>query len=154
MSLSSGTRLGPYEIVSALGAGGMGEVYRARDSKLGRDVAIKLLPSHFMADSDRRERFAREARLLATLNHPNIGAIYGLEEMGEQSALVLELVEGPTLAERLKRGPMPLIDALAAARQVADALDAAHQKHIVHRDLKPANIVLQHGPGADPRVKV
>ena len=138
-------RLGPYTIVAPLGAGGMGEVYRARDSKLGRDVAIKILPSHFTADPERRSRFAREARLLATLNHPHIGAIYGLEETDGVAALVLELVEGPTLADRLERGPLPIADALSIARQIAEALDAAHEKGIVHRDLKPANVVLQ-GP--------
>ena len=138
-----GRQLGPYTITAPLGAGGMGEVYRARDSKLGRDVAIKILPSHFTADPERRSRFAREARLLATLNHPNVGAIYGLEEIDGVTALVLELVEGPTLADRLARGPLPIADALAIARQLAEALDAAHEKGIVHRDLKPANIVLQ-----------
>ena len=152
-----GRRIGSYLLTARIGAGGMGEVYRARDSKLGREVAIKMLPAHFLADPERRARFDREARLLATLNHPHIGVIYGLEETAWASALVLELVEGPTLAERLKAGPMPLIEALSVARQVADALDSAHQKHIVHRDLKPANIVLQREPGAigaDPRVKV
>jgi eukaryotic-like serine/threonine-protein kinase len=141
-------QLGPYTLVAPLGAGGMGEVYRARDSKLGRDVAIKILPSHFTADAERRARFAREARLLATLNHPHIGAIYGLEETDGITALVLELVEGPTLADRLERGPLPIADALAIARQIADALDAAHEKGIVHRDLKPANVVLQTGANA------
>jgi len=136
-------QLGPYTITAPLGAGGMGEVYRARDSKLGRDVAIKILPSHFTADPERRSRFAREARLLATLNHPHIGAIYGLEEGDGVSALVLELVEGTTLAERLQRGALPLAGALAIARQITEALEAAHEKGIVHRDLKPANIVLQ-----------
>ncbi len=138
-----GRQLGPYTIVAPLGAGGMGEVYRARDSKLGRDVAIKILPSHFTSDPERRARFAREARLLATLNHPHIGAIYGLEETDGVTALVLELVEGPTLADRLTRGPLPIPEALAIAHQIAEALDAAHEKGIVHRDLKPANIVLQ-----------
>jgi serine/threonine protein kinase len=138
-----GRQLGPYTIVAPLGAGGMGEVYRARDSKLGRDVAIKILPSHFTADPERRARFAREARLLATLNHPHIGAIYGLEETDGVSALVLELVEGQTLADRLERGALPIPQALTIARQIAEALDAAHEKGIVHRDLKPANIVLQ-----------
>jgi serine/threonine protein kinase len=136
-------RLGPYTIVAPLGAGGMGEVYRARDSRLGRDVAIKILPAHFTADSERRVRFAREARTLATLNHPHIGAIYGLEEAEGISALILELVEGPTLADRLERGPLPPAAALAIARQIAEALEAAHERGIVHRDLKPANIVLQ-----------
>jgi Tol biopolymer transport system component len=138
-------RLGPYTIVAPLGAGGMGEVYRARDSKLGRDVAIKILPAHFTADSERHARFAREARTLATLNHPHIGAIYGLEESDGITALVLELVEGPTLADRLERGALPIPQALAIARQIAAALEAAHEKGIVHRDLKPANIVLQGG---------
>jgi serine/threonine protein kinase len=136
-------QLGPYTILSPLGAGGMGEVYRARDTKLGRDVAIKILPAHFTSDPERRARFAREARLLATLNHPHIGAIYGLEESDGMTALVLELVEGETLGDRLARGPLPLSDALPLASQIADALDAAHQKGIVHRDLKPANVVLQ-----------
>jgi eukaryotic-like serine/threonine-protein kinase len=141
-------QLGPYTILAPLGSGGMGEVYRARDSKLGRDVAIKILPSHFTADLERRARFAREARLLATLNHPHIGAIYGLEESDGVTALVLELVEGPTLADRLARGPLPIAEALAIARQIAEALDAAHEKGVVHRDLKPANIVLQSATNA------
>ena len=138
-----GRRFGPYDIVAFLGSGGMGEVYRARDSKLGRDVAIKVLPTHFASDPERRGRFTREARLLATLSHPHIGAIYGLEETDGVTALVLELVEGPTLAQRLAAGRLPLTQALAIARQIAEALDAAHQRGIVHRDLKPANIVLQ-----------
>jgi serine/threonine-protein kinase len=148
-----GTRIGSYEIVAPLGAGGMGEVYRAHDTTLGRDVAVKILPPEFAADSERRARFAREARLLATLNHPHIGAIYGLEEASDVTALVLELVEGPTLAERLERGPLTTADALPVARQIAQALEAAHEKGIVHRDLKPANIVLQETSGT-PRVKV
>ena len=147
-SQMNGRQLGPYTILAPLGAGGMGEVYRARDSKLGRDVAIKILPSHFTSDPERRARFAREARLLATLNHPNIGAIYGLEESDGVTALVLELVEGPTLADRLTRGPLTVAEALAIARQIAEALDAAHEKGIVHRDLKPANIVLQSASNA------
>ena len=138
-----GRQLGPYTVSAHLGAGGMGEVYRARDSKLGRDVAIKILPSHLSTDAERRTRFAREARLLATLNHPNVGGIYGFEEFDGVTALVLELVEGPTLADRLSREPLPVPEALVIARQIADALDAAHEKGIVHRDLKPANIVLQ-----------
>ncbi len=155
-----GHELGSYKILAPLGVGGMGEVYRARDTRLGRDVAIKILPSHLTADPERRARFAREARLLATLNHPHIGAIYGLEETDGLTALVLELVEGPTLADRLVRGPLPIAEALTIARQIADALDAAHQKGIVHRDLKPANIVLQGGanasgvPSGDVRAKV
>ena len=155
-----GRQLGPYTLVAPLGSGGMGEVYRARDAKLGRDVAIKILPSQFTADPERRSRFSREARLLATLNHPNIGAIYGLEETDGVTALVLELVDGPTLAERLERGPLPVSEGLAIARQIADALDSAHEKGIVHRDLKPANIVLQSAtnaagvPSGDVRAKV
>jgi eukaryotic-like serine/threonine-protein kinase len=140
VALAPGTRLGPYEILSALGAGGMGEVYRARDTKLGRDVAIKILPSHFTSDPDRLARFEREARVLASLNHPHIGAIYGLEDADGVRALVLELVDGETLADRITRGPIPVQDALSIARQMADALDAAHERGIVHRDLKPANI--------------
>jgi serine/threonine protein kinase len=150
-------QLGSYTIVAPLGVGGMGEVYRAHDSKLGRDVAIKILPSHFTSDPERRARFAREARTLATLNHPHIGSIYGLEESDGVTALVLELVEGPTLATRLLRGPLPVGEALAIARQVAEALSAAHEKGIVHRDLKPSNIVLQPAAGplsADVRAKV
>jgi serine/threonine protein kinase len=145
-----GRRLGPYTIVAPLGAGGMGEVYRAHDSNLGRDVALKILPSHFTADPERRGRFAREARLLATLNHPHVGAIYGLEEADGVTALVLELVEGPTLADRLANGPLPFADALAIARQIAEALNTAHEKGIVHRDLKPANIVMQGGTKTGP----
>jgi serine/threonine protein kinase/Tol biopolymer transport system component len=135
-----GRSLGPYQIASQLGSGGMGEVYRARDTKLGRDVAIKVLPKAFTSDPDRLARFEREARVLATLNHPNIGAIYGLEHAGGVQALILELVEGETLACRLQRGPLPVPEMVAIAKQVADALEAAHGKGIVHRDLKPANI--------------
>jgi serine/threonine protein kinase len=145
-----GRRLGPYTIVAPLGAGGMGEVYRAHDSNLGRDVGLKILPSQFTADPERRGRFAREARLLATLNHPHVGAIYGLEEADGVTALVLELVEGLTLADRLANGPLPIADALAIARQIAEALNAAHEKGIVHRDLKPANIVMQGGTNTGP----
>src|SRR5688500_11209959 len=125
MSLAAGTRLGPYEIVSAIGAGGMGEVYRARDARLGRDVAIKILPDLFAGDADRVARFQREAQLLASLNHPHIAQIYGLEEAGSQRALVLELVDGPTLADRIAEGPIALDEALPIARQIAEALDAA-----------------------------
>jgi serine/threonine-protein kinase len=139
-SLVVGGRVGPYEIVGPVGAGAMGEVYCARDIKLNRDVALKVLPSRFALDPDRSARFTREAHLLATLNHPNIGAIYGLEEFPGGQALVLELVEGPTLAERLAGGPLPLDETLPIARQIADALEAAHAKGIIHRDLKPANI--------------
>ncbi len=137
-----GQRLGPYEITSLLGTGGMGDVYRARDTRLERDVAIKILPDLFAGDSTRRTRFEREARLLAALNHPHIGAIYGFEDRDGIHALILELVEGETLAERIRREPLPLREALTIARQIADALHAAHAKGIVHRDLKPANIAL------------
>src|SRR5687767_12881652 len=133
-------RLGSYHVQSLLGMGGMGEVYRAHDARLGRDVAIKVLPERFAADPDRLARFDSEARMLAALNHLHIGAIYGLEHADGVPALVLELVEGETLAERLQRGPVSVRDALSIARQIADALDAAHQKGIVHRDLKPANV--------------
>ena len=135
-----GRRLGPYQVQARLGAGGMGEVYRARDTRLGRDVAIKILPSGFTSDPERLARFEREARMLATLNHPNIGSIYGLEDADGIRALVLELVGGETLADRIACGPLALKDALPIASQIAEALDAAHEKGIVHRDLKPANI--------------
>ncbi len=137
---SAGQRIGHYEIVSALGAGGMGEVYLAHGAKLKRDVALKILPASVSDDVERLTRFEREARVLASFNHPHIAAIYGVEETDGVRALVLGLVEGPTLAEPLGRGPMPLREALSAARQIAEALDAAHEKGIVHRDLKPANI--------------
>jgi serine/threonine protein kinase/Tol biopolymer transport system component len=140
MTVTSGSRLGPYEIVSPLGAGGMGEVYRAHDTKLGRDVALKILPEGFVDDPERVARFRREAQVLASLNHPHIAAIYGLEEATGSQILILELVEGETLAQRLKAGPLPLDEALTVARQIADALEAAHEKGIIHRDLKPANI--------------
>jgi serine/threonine-protein kinase len=135
-----GRRFGPYSILAPIGSGGMGEVYRARDEKLGRDVAIKVLPSHLASDPGRRARLESEARMLAALNHPHIGAIYGLEEVDGCPALVLELIEGETLAEHIARGPLPLAETLAIARQIADALDAAHKKGIIHRDLKPANV--------------
>src|SRR5260221_8824734 len=168
MALTSGRKVGPYEIVAPLGAGGMGEVYRARDTKLGRDVALKLLPPLFTEDAERVARFQREAQLLASLNHPHIGAIYGLEESNGAQFLVLELIEGETLAQRLeargsrlgKRQPsavspqpsggLPIDEALGIARQIADALEAAHEKGIVHRDLKPANVALTH----DGQVKI
>ena len=140
MSLSPGTRLGVYEVTGLIGAGGMGEVYRARDTKLGRDVALKLLPAAFANDPDRLARFEREAHVLASLNHSHIAAIYGLEETNGLTALVLELVDGPTLADRIAQGPIPLDESLPIARQVAEALEAAHEQGIIHRDLKPANI--------------
>jgi Protein kinase domain/WD40-like Beta Propeller Repeat len=143
VALSPGTRLGPYEVLSALGAGGMGEVYRARDTKLNRDVALKVLPDAFAADAERLARFKREAQVLASLNHPHIAAIYGFEDSGSTHALVLELVEGPTLADRIAQGPIPIDDALPLAMQIAEALEAAHEQGIVHRDLKPANITLR-----------
>ena len=155
MALTSGTKLGPYEILSPLGAGSMGEVYRARDSKLGREVALKVLPEAFAQDAQRMARFQREAQVLASLNHTNIASIYGLEDSGRIHALVMELVEGPTLAERIGAyaragtvlkpapigaAPIPLDESLHIARQIAEALEAAHEKGIIHRDLKPANI--------------
>ena len=139
-ALKPGARFADYDVVAFSGRGGMGEVYRARDARLGRDVALKVLPADLAADAERLARFDREARLLASLNHPNIAAIYGLAEDGGRRALVLEFVEGPTLAERTARGPMPTSDVVALARQIALALDAAHQRGVVHRDLKPANI--------------
>src|SRR5205809_934816 len=144
--LVPGSSVGPYRIERLLDVGGMGEVYRARDTTLGRDVAIKILPRHFTAEPERLARFEREARMLAALNHPNVGAIYGLEAAaGGIRALVLELVEGETVADRIQRGPVPVTDALTIARQIADALDAAHEKGIIHRDLKPANIKVSPG---------
>ena len=141
MAILSGTRLGSYEVRSAIGAGGMGEVYQCHDTKLGRDVAIKVLPDAFAADPDRLARFQREAKMLAALNHPNIAAIYGLEEDGKRNFLVMELVPGETLQERISRdGAVPLEEALGMARQIAEALEAAHEKGIIHRDLKPANV--------------
>ena len=142
MPLNVGTRLGPYEVTAKIGEGGMGEVWQARDTKLDRDVALKVLPEAFTADPDRLARFEREAKVLASLNHPNIGSIYGLEESegGKFRALVLELVEGPTLADRISKGPIPLDEALPIAKQIAEALEAAHEAGVIHRDLKPANI--------------
>ena len=142
MSLAPGNKLGAYEILSPLGAGGMGEVYRARDTKLGRDVAIKILPAEVADDDERLARFKREAQVLASLNHPHIAAIHGLEQDGDRPFLVLELVKGETLAERMSRGPLSVEEAVALAHQVAEALEHAHEKGIVHRDLKPANIMI------------
>jgi Tol biopolymer transport system component len=143
MPFPMGRRLGPYEITGPLGSGGMGEVYRARDHELNRDVAVKVLPELFALDAGRVTRLRREARVLASLNHPNIGAIYGLQDADGMCALVLELVEGPTLADRIARGPIPLAEALPIARQVCEAVEAAHEHGVVHRDLKPANIKLR-----------
>jgi len=140
MTLAPGTKLGHYEIHFQLGVGGMGEVYRARDSRLNRDVAIKILPKTFLLDKDRLARFQREAHVLASLNHPNIAAIYGVEEQNDLRGLMLELVEGPTLADRIARGQIPLDEALAIAHKIAEALEAAHERGIVHRDLKPSNV--------------
>ena len=146
MTLSLGARLGPYEILSPLGTGGMGQVYRARDTRLGRDVALKTLPDSFTDAPERLARFRREAQLLASLNHPHIGAIYGLEEVDGQQVLVLEFVDGETLADRIARGPIPFEDVVVLATQIAEALEAAHEKGIIHRDLKPANIADQGAP--------
>ena len=146
MGLAAGDQIGAYLILDKLGEGGMGEVYRARDTRLNRDVALKVLPELFARDPGRLARFTREAQLLASLNHPNIGAIYGIE----QNALVMELVDGEDLAAIVRRGPLPLADVLPIAKQIADALEAAHEQGIVHRDLKPANIKVR----ADGTVKV
>src|ERR1039458_7532624 len=150
MALTAGTKLGPYEIRSPLGTGGMGEVYRAADSKLGRDVALKVILQEFARDTPLMARFQREAQVLASLNHTNIASIYGLEDSGGVSALVMELVEGPTLADRIKEGAIALEEALPIAKQIAEALEYAHERGIIHRDLKPANIKVTH----DGKVKV
>jgi eukaryotic-like serine/threonine-protein kinase len=140
MPILPGSRIGPYEILSIIGAGGMGEVYQAHDTKLGRDVAIKVLPANFVNDSQRLVRFQREARLLAALNYPSVATIYGLEQSGGVTCLVMELVPGETLADRIKSGPVPVEEALKIAVQIAEALEAAHEKSIIHRDLKPTNV--------------
>jgi len=140
MSLDLGTRLGSLEITALLGKGGMGEVYRARDTKLKRDVAIKILPDEFSRDADRVSRFQREAEVLASLNHPNIAAIYDFQEASGSWFLILELIQGETLADRIARSPIPVDDALSIAKSICGALDAAHEKGIIHRDLKPANV--------------
>jgi serine/threonine-protein kinase len=142
MSLTLGTQLGPYQILSPLGAGGMGEVYRARDTRLARDVALKSLPAEFARDPERLARFRREAQTLAGLNHPNIAAIYGLEEAGDTPLLVLELVSGETLSSRLARGPLAIREALGISIQIAAAVEAAHERGVVHRDLKPGNVMI------------
>ena len=142
MALQVGSRLGHYDVTALIGEGGMGQVYRATDTQLGRDVALKILPDAFAADPDRLARFQREAQVLASLNHPNIAQIYGTEEDKTDGtrALVLELVEGPTLADRIAKGPIPVDEALPIAKQIAEALEAAHEAGVIHRDLKPANI--------------
>ena len=150
MALESGTRVGIYGVTAKIGEGAMGEVYRALDTTLDRDVALKVLPEAFTADPERLARFQREAKVLASLNHPNIGGIYGIETSGETQALVLELIEGPTLAERIADGPIPVEQAVAMVRQIAEALSAAHDAGIIHRDLKPANIKVR----SDGTVKV
>jgi serine/threonine protein kinase len=138
--LDKGSRLGTFEIVALIGAGGMGQVYRARDTRLDRDVAIKVLPESIVHDPDRLARFEREGRVLAALNHPLIAQVYGFEQSGDTRAIVMELVEGETLEERIAQGPIPVADALHIARQLAEALETAHELGIIHRDLKPANI--------------
>jgi eukaryotic-like serine/threonine-protein kinase len=150
MTLATGSRLGPYEILAPIGAGGMGEVYCARDAKLGRDVALKVLPEAFARDAERMARFQREAKVLASLSHPNIAPIYGLEDSSTTHALVMELIEGPTLADRIKSGPIPIDEALRIAKQITEALEYAHERGIVHRDLKPANVKVT----SDDAVKV
>ena len=144
MTLAPGTKLRQYEVVASIGAGGMGEVYRARDTKLGREVAIKVLPEALSKDRERLLRFEREAKLLAALNHPAIATLYGFED----DFLVMELVEGETLAERIARGPIPLDEARSLFMQIAEGLEAAHEKGIIHRDLKPANIMIHAGTGS------
>src|SRR5262245_36293486 len=150
MSIVIGQQLGSYEVTALLGKGGMGEVYRARDAKLKREVAIKVMPEEFSRDDDRLGRFQREAEVLAALNHPNIAAIYDLQEVGDMRFLVLELVEGETLAERIARGPLQIGDALHIAHSICEALEAAHERGIIHRDLKPANVKIT----PDGKVKV
>jgi eukaryotic-like serine/threonine-protein kinase len=150
LAITTGTRLGVYEVTAQIGEGGMGQGYRARDTKLNRDVALKVLPDSFVNDPDRLARFTREAQTLASLNHPNIAHIHGLEESGGIRALVMELVEGDDLSQRITRGAIPLDEVLSIARQIAEALEAAHEQGIVHRDLKPANVKVR----ADGTVKV
>ena len=140
MALTVGTRLVHYDVTSLLGEGGMGQVWQASDTQLNRQVALKILPDAFAADPERLARFTREAQILASLNHPNIAAIHGTEEAEGTRALVLELVEGPTLADRIAKGPIYLDEALPIAKQIAEALEAAHEAGVIHRDLKPANI--------------
>src|SRR2546427_10252938 len=141
MTIAIGQKLRRYTVLSLIGRGGMGEVYRARDTQLQREVALKLMPDVFASDAERIARFQREAQVLATLNHPNIAHIYGLEGAGASRCIVMELVEGETLQERLRRGPIPADEALPIAKQIVEALEAAHDKGIIHRDLKPANVL-------------
>jgi len=140
MPLSTGDKLGHYEVLSLLGKGGMGEVWRARDTTLKRDVALKVLPSEFLRDPDRMARFQREAEVLASLDHPNIGPIHGIIDSSDSRGLVLALIEGPTLADRIEAGPLPLEEAVGIAKQIVEALEYAHDRGVVHRDLKPANV--------------
>src|SRR6187455_1517993 len=142
MALAPGSRLGPYEVISPLGAGGMGEVYRAKDTRLDRTVAVKILPAHAAADPEFKARFEREAKTISQLNHPNICVLYDVGESAGAAFLVMELIEGETLAARLQKGALPTDDVLRIAGEIADALDKAHRKGIVHRDLKPANVML------------
>src|SRR5438067_2811786 len=142
MAIASGTKIGPYEVLAPLGAGGMGEVYRAKDTRLGRDVAIKILPKVMSADPERKQRFQREAKTISSLNHPNICTLHDIGSQDGLDYLVMECVEGETLAKRLEKGPLPLEQVLKLGAQIADALDKAHRTGVVHRDLKPANIML------------
>jgi serine/threonine protein kinase len=149
MPLAAGANLGPYQIQTLLGSGGMGEVYRARDTRLGRDVAVKVLPAHLSADFDLKQRMEREAKAISSLNHPHICTLHDIGSQDGVDFLVMEYLEGETLADRLRRGPIPLEEALKIAIQIAEALDKAHARGIVHRDLKPANIMLtKNGPKA------
>src|SRR5688572_13428133 len=150
MAIGPGTRIGPYEVTALIGEGGMGKVWRAHHTALKRDDALKVLPDAFAADPDRLARFQREAQVLASLNHPNIAHVYGLEQANGVQALVMEMVEGPTLADRIAKGPITVDEALPIAGQIVEALEAAHEQGIIHRDLKPANIKVR----ADGTVKV
>src|SRR5919106_5195419 len=150
MQLTPGTTIGSYKILSAIGAGGMGEVYRAQHVRLGREVAVKVLPEAMADTPDRRSRFEREARVLASLNHPNIATLHGLEDCGDKTLLEMELVPGENLAERIRRGPLAPEEAIPIFKQIAEALEAAHSQGIIHRDLKPANVKVT----PDGRVKV
>src|SRR5687768_15717718 len=142
MSLSSGTRLGPYELLAPIGAGGMGEVYRAKDTRLDRTVAVKVLPSHLAASAESRQRFEREARTISQLSHPHICALYDVGREGETEHLVMEYLEGETLSDRLLKGDLPFEQVLRYGSEIADALDKAHRSGVVHRDLKPGNVML------------